>query len=105
MTTPQATENNVIMAIDGVLKEACRKVGGVRELARRLGVSKQAINGFSIDGLSDERVEQISKIANISRERLRLYSEEKASAKFDRAEAERRQLSVSAPRERPEPPP
>ena len=43
------------MPIDGVLKEACRKVGGVRELARRLNVTKQAINGFSIDGFSDSR--------------------------------------------------
>ena len=77
------------MPIDGVLKEACRKVGGVRELARRLNVTKQAINGFSIDGFSDERIKQISEIANISRDRLRRYSEEKASAKYDRAESER----------------
>jgi hypothetical protein len=101
--TVRRGDANVFSMIDGVLKEACRKVGGVRELARRLNVTKQAINGFSIDGLSDERIEQISKIANISRDRLRKYWEEKASAKYDRAESER-QSRMIAPRSELRPP-
>src|SRR5260221_8464147 len=90
------------MPLDGVLLEACRKCGGASALARQLGISRQSVYGFSIDGFSEERIEQISELTNISRERLRRYSEEKANIKYRRLEQEQHYRPESKPR--PEPP-
>jgi hypothetical protein len=52
-----------------VIKEAAEKVGGVPELARRLGVSRQAIDQWT--EVPPERAADLERVTGIPRSRLR----------------------------------
>jgi DNA-binding transcriptional regulator YdaS (Cro superfamily) len=63
-----------------IIREAAGKVGGVPELARKLGVSRQAI--YQWTEVPVERAAKLEHVTGIPRSRLRpdLFSEEDASA-------------------------
>ena len=70
------------MPVEGVLREACKRVGGTKALAKKLGVSVQAVYKFNIDGLSEFRVDEIARLTGLSRDRLRKFSEGKATERL-----------------------
>src|SRR3954463_15056765 len=66
---------------DQGLQEAIRAVGGVSELARRIGISQPSVSNW--DKIPAERVLSVEAATGVSRKVLRpdLYSEPEASAR------------------------
>src|SRR6266404_1122041 len=94
--------------MDALLKEICDQCGGVGGLARQLRISKQSIYKWQTDGLSEERIDEISKLTGIPRSRLRTYTQKKQNTKRDGLAYYETLSSANSEREsepRPEPPP
>jgi DNA-binding transcriptional regulator YdaS (Cro superfamily) len=84
--------------LDGIVKEACRIVGGAPTLASLLGISKQAIDSWSKWGIPEEHLAALEKLTKIPRTQFRAYTRTK--------QKERHALTIEPrePRSPPEPP-
>ena len=74
---------------DAGLKQAIEKVGGVSELARRIGIAQPSVSNW--DRIPAERVAMVEALTGIPRTRLRpdLYSEAVVSGDIDEVDAAR----------------
>ncbi len=67
--------------VRGVLAEVVKKAGGVAALAAKLRITPQAIHKWHVNGISEDRIDEVARLTGVSRKRLRAYSEEKLRAK------------------------
>jgi TorA maturation chaperone TorD/DNA-binding transcriptional regulator YdaS (Cro superfamily) len=74
---------------DAGLKQAIDKVGGVSELARRIGIAQPSVSNW--DRIPADRVVMVEAVTGIPRTRLRpdLYGEAPVSGEIDEIDAER----------------